>query len=81
MNSRTVRYEHRLIRPFHYNYYGHGTLPVGLVVLKSKSPHKCEYYLVTMGHGWKEKISGEYVRVYEITRTVEETEIALPEIS
>lgn len=81
MNTRTVRYEHRLIRPFHYNYYGPGTLPAGLVVLKGKSAQKCEDYFVTMGHGWKEKISGEYVRVYEITRTVQETEVALPEIA
>jgi hypothetical protein len=82
MNSKstTVRFEHRLAKPFSYYFYSRSTLPVGMVVLKSKGPEKPEDgYKFVMGHGSSLLIPAGYVEVYQITRTVEETEIALQE--
>jgi hypothetical protein len=76
--STTVRFEHRLAKPFSYYFYSRSTLPVGMVVLKSKNPEKPEDgYKFVMGHGSSLLIPAGHVKVYQITRTVEETEIAL----
>ena len=75
MKKTTTRFEHRLRKPFSYEYYSKGQLSTGRVVLKSKTPDKPEGgYKFILGHGANLLIPSDFVEVYRITRTVEEIE-------
>lgn len=75
----SIRYEHRLIKEHNAgDYYGKDLIfEVGKVLEKTKTPHKRRYYGVTISFGVGFDIPTEKVGVFEITRTVTETEIEL----
>lgn len=73
----TVKFEHRLNKPFEYELYGKNILPVGHVLKTSKTEGKFLRYGVEYNHNASAiEIPVENVTVYKVTRktTVEITE-------
>ena len=68
----SVKYQHVLIKPYTFDYYGKNTYPVGKLLATTKQPVLKDLYGIVLGHGANEYIPKEYVGLKKVTTTIVE---------
>ena len=63
---KAIKYNHTVIKPWTFEFYGTNVVEVGRVLATTKAPVRKEHYYITAGHGITFEIPGDHVRMIEV---------------